>query len=252
MKRLNWAEANSVLKSAMSHELTKQWQVSTMADDRFEFRERERKTQKCRQQRLCVCLYNKSAHVGKSHSTSLSYSSPTLRIKPCFRAWANAASQGFISRLSRKRISAWLKPTRSAKYFHSFPPHKWIVKFSLWRVGISKMSHVSGNKGPVVPEGAISRNLLTTSCLSTDWALEQRQRMRRFVSGSGCSVDDSSNDKLCCKRATTPSASHVRNWRAWSSSSERTMACSPFPKISMKTSFQIFLALFSSSCELSC
>ena len=60
--------------------------------------------------------------MGKLHSTSLSYNSPTLRIKLCLRAWTNAASQGFSTRLSRKRISAGLKPSRSASNCHSFPP----------------------------------------------------------------------------------------------------------------------------------
>ena len=79
--------------------------------------------------------------MGKSHSTSLSYNSPTLRIKTCLRAWANAASQGFSTRLSRKRISAGLKPSRSASNCHSFPPE--MPSNSLQNKSNSKLFHTS-------------------------------------------------------------------------------------------------------------
>ena len=67
--------------------------------------------------------YRMSANTGSSHSHILSYSSPTVMFR-CLAINAIAASHGFSTRLSRKRISCGAKPSFSASCFHSCPPTK--------------------------------------------------------------------------------------------------------------------------------
>ena len=67
--------------------------------------------------------YRMSATRGSSHSHIVSYSSPTVMYR-CLAINAIAASHGFSTRLSRKRISCWAKPSFSASCFHSCPPTK--------------------------------------------------------------------------------------------------------------------------------
>ena len=63
--------------------------------------------------------YNKSASKGNSHSTSTSYSCPTFK-----RLQFRMRSTGFLKRLSKQRMYASSKPSRSATIFHSSPPEK--------------------------------------------------------------------------------------------------------------------------------
>ena len=67
--------------------------------------------------------YRMLATRGSSHSHILSYSSPTVMYR-CLAINAIAASHGFSTRLSRKRISCGAKPSFSASCFHSCPPTK--------------------------------------------------------------------------------------------------------------------------------
>ena len=77
---------------------------------------------KCWEPLVIVFLYSISAKRGNSHSTNLSYRSPTFSINRCFRACTRAASHGFKTRLSRNLISAGVKPSFSARNIHSSPP----------------------------------------------------------------------------------------------------------------------------------
>ena len=83
-----------------------------------------------------MCLYSISAKRGNSHSTNLSYRSPTFSINRCFRARTRAASHGFKTRLSRNLISAGVKPSFSARDIHSSPP-KGKKKQKYWVLAIT-------------------------------------------------------------------------------------------------------------------